>query len=137
LCALLAGAYYASPELLHDAIVRRWCANLLHLATGFKVDLFVCRGGDFDRQSLARHVDRSLSEGSRTFRVATAEDMVLRKLEWYRDGGEVSDRQWADVLGILRLRSRELDRAYLHRWAPQLGVSELLTRAEQQAQGGS
>jgi hypothetical protein len=137
LCALLAGAYYASPELLRDAIVRRSCANLLHLATGFKVDLFVCRGGDFDRQSLARHVDRSLSEGSRTFRVATAEDMVLRKLEWYRDGGEVSDRQWADVLGILRLRSRELDRAYLHRWAPQLGVSELLTRAEQQAQGGS
>lgn len=59
---------------------------------------------------------------------------MLRKLEWYRDGGEVSDRQWADVLGILRLRSTELDRAYLDRWAPQLGVSDLLARAEREAQ---
>lgn len=97
---------------------------------------FVCRGGEYDRESLARFVERSLTPGSRAFKVATAEDILLRKLEWYRDGGEVSDRQWADVLGIIRLRERDLDRAYLEHWAVRLGIDDLLARAEHAAGEG-
>jgi hypothetical protein len=133
LCAALAGQYYASAELLSEAINRRTCANLIHLASGYKIDLFVTRGGEYDRVSLLRGVDRTLAENTRPFRVATAEDTVLRKLEWYRAGDEVSERQWSDVLGILRLRRQELDRAYLTRWATHLGVADLLTRAEHEA----
>lgn len=129
LCEALAGVYYAPAELLHDAIAHRSCANLIHLTSGFKIDLFVSRGGEYDRGSLTRFVERSLEPGTREFRVATAEDTLLRKLQWYRAGAEVSDRQWSDVLGVLRLRSPELDRPYLERWAQALGVEDLLQRA--------
>jgi hypothetical protein len=54
---------------------------------------------------------------------------VLRKLEWYRRGGEISDRQWRDVLAIVALQGETLDRGTLTRWAPVLGVSDLLARS--------
>ncbi|MCZ6649321.1 MAG: hypothetical protein O7D35_01505 [Acidobacteria bacterium] len=63
--------------------------------------------------------------------------LPLQKLLWYRDGGEVSDQQWRDVLGILRVQERLIDAAYLRRSAPVLGVSDLLERALEQVQPGS
>ena len=61
--------------------------------------------------------------------VASPEDMILTKLEWFRKGGEVSDRQWRDVRGLLKLQAGELDDAYLSKWAGTLGVDDLLERA--------
>ena len=60
---------------------------------------------------------------------ASAEDTVLAKLEWYRMGGEVSDRQWRDLLGVLEVQGDRLDRAYMRRMALSLGVADLLSRA--------
>jgi hypothetical protein len=61
--------------------------------------------------------------------VKSPEDTVLRKLLWYLDGGSVSDRQWRDVVEVLRVSAAELDRAYLAAWAKRLDLSELLERA--------
>ena len=69
-------------------------------------------------------------------RVATPEDTVLHKLRWFRDGGEVSQRQWMDAVGVLEVQVDRLDREYLARWARELGVSDLLERALGEA-GGS
>lgn len=129
LCAALGAAFCAPPELPHDAIDRGSRANVLHLDTGFKVDIFVRGEGEYDRLAMARGIGRALAPGTRTFRRATAEDTLLRKLMWYRQGDEVSDRQWHDVLGVLRLRQRDLDHAYLLLWADRLGVDDLLARA--------
>lgn len=65
--------------------------------------------------------------------VASAEDVVLQKLLWYRQGGEASDRQWADVLGIAAIRP--LDRTYMFEWAERLGVRDLLERLIDEAAG--
>lgn len=129
LCASLGADYYAPAELLREAVVHASTANLIHLATGYKVDFFVCRRDEYGRGSLRRFLDRPLGPGQRSFHIATAEDIVLRKLEWYRDGGEVSDRPWSDVLGVLRARGPQLDRSYLDRWAQHLGITPLLARA--------
>jgi hypothetical protein len=60
---------------------------------------------------------------------ATAEDTLLAKLLWYRQGNEVSDRQWRDALGILRVAGQGLDGSYLSLWAGELNVADLLDRA--------
>ena len=69
-----------------------------------------------------------IRDGRKLF-VATPEDNLLRKLWWFRMGGEVSDRQWRDILGIPRISAQRLDHAYLAQWAPRLAVADLLERA--------
>jgi hypothetical protein len=70
-------------------------------------------------------------EPPRTVNVKSPEDTLLRKLVWYRRGGEISDRQWGDVLGIVRTQAERLDLSYLRDWAGVLGVADLLERALQ------
>jgi len=62
------------------------------------------------------------------FLVASPEDTVLAKLEWFRLGGETSERQWWDIVGVLKV-TEDADRTYLSRWAASLGVADLLERA--------
>ena len=122
--------FYADAEMMRHAIRQRSSFNLVHLATMFKVDLFVARERDFDRAQLARRQLHLLSEDPERYAyVASAEDTVLAKLEWYRMGGEVSDRQWRDLLGVLEVQGDRLDRAYMRRMALSLGVADLLSRA--------
>lgn len=61
--------------------------------------------------------------------MTSPEDVILSKLEWFRMGGEVSERQWRDILGVLKTREGELDLNYLHKWASELKVHDLLERA--------
>jgi hypothetical protein len=65
--------------------------------------------------------------------VASPEDTILHKLEWYRVGQEISERQWKDVLGVIRVQDKRLDREYLRKWAAMLGLDDLLTRALSEA----
>jgi hypothetical protein len=129
--AALQTDYYISAGMIHDALARRSCFNLIHLATSFKVDVFVLKGRPYDRAALARKEKRSIDVESPETQVflATPEDTVLAKLEWYRLGDEVSDRQWHDVLGVLRLQQGRLDCDYMKKWAVELRVADLLERA--------
>jgi hypothetical protein len=128
-------AYYVEPDAVRRAIATRASFNVIHLETMLKVDVFVPKGRPFDREAARRAAPHPLEEtpGARAFVIASPEDVILAKLEWYRAGGEVSERQWHDILGVLRVRGPALDFAYLERWAAELGVVDLLGRARTEA----
>ena len=130
----LASAYYVDADMIRDAIRRRASFNVVHLQTMMKVDVFVTKGGAYDRMALSRVVRKPLDESTRAYDLATAEDVVLRKLEWFRLGNEISERQWRDVIGVLQIQRDALDREYLQHWARDLGVDDLLARAFREAE---
>jgi hypothetical protein len=85
-----------------------------------KVDIFVAGGTPLDEQQLTRR--------RRVLHVHPPEDILLQKLRWYRKGGEILDRQWRDVLGIIRAQGPAFDREYLAVNAPVMGLADLLAR---------
>ncbi len=130
LIAALQNDYYASEIAAREAVRNRSCFNLLHLATSFKIDIFVSRGREFDRSVQARAITDVLggSDDVIPVRVASAEDIILIKLEWYRLGDETSKRQWNDVKLVAKLQADRLDWTYLRHWAEELAVTDLLDR---------
>jgi hypothetical protein len=125
----LRSEYYVSEASAREAVRCRSCFNLIHLATSFKVDVFVSQGREFDRSVLDRAVQDTIGETEAlSARIATAEDIILLKLEWYRLGNESSERQWSDLTSVGRLQENQLDQEYLRRWAGELGVADLLER---------
>lgn len=126
----LQDGFYVDLDVAIEAVKRRSSFNAIHLASGFKVDFFVKGTGEFDELEVERSIAVQITANPpRSAYVKTAEDTVLRKLQWYRSGGEVSERQWRDVLGVLAATGATLDREYLRRWSVDLGVTDLLDRA--------
>lgn len=115
---------------MREALRERPSFNAIHLKSLFKVDFFITRTGPFDRSEMERAVIRmDLVPGALGVRFKTAEDVLLRKLLGFREGGETSEQQWKDVLGLLAVQRGSLDEIYLDRWAVEIGVADLLKRA--------
>lgn len=127
LLTALSSDFYADEATIREAIYRRSSFNLIHYQTAFKVDIFIPKSRPFDRMQLARRM--AVVMGTEPVYLISPEDTVLAKLEWYRLGDEVSDRQWQDVIGVLTVQAEDLDLDYLRHSADQLGVRDLLERA--------
>ena len=129
--------YYVSSSAVRKAVEAEASFNVVHLTAIVKVDVFVAGSDEFDEERLRQRQRIDITEDPpASFYVDTAEHSVLRKLEWFRRGGEVSDRQWRDVVSILRIQGKNLSEERLETWAERLGVSDLLRRAEAEARGG-
>jgi len=129
LVAALRPDYYVDEGAARDAIRSGGSFNAVHMRAGVKVDFFVAGSDPFELERLRTRIAVLVREDPPvSLWFDTAEHTLLRKLEWYRRGGEVSDRQWRDVLAIVALQGEHLDRAELARWASTLGVADLLNR---------
>lgn len=134
LARLLQPAFYADAGAMRTAAASGRSFNVIHLDTMLKVDVFVARSDPFHLMQMRRRVLQATGpDGQTTFYVASPEDTILAKLQWYRDCGGMSDRQWNDVLGVLKVQGSTLDRAYLNEWARELAITDLLGRAVDEA----
>lgn len=123
--------YYADLPAIIEAIERQGSFNLIHLDSMVKIDVYVSWRSEFARSQFERRIRANLSDAASPLEVylASSEDTVLAKLDWYRQGGGVSDRQWRDVLGVLKVQAGNLDLDYLRQWAARLSLTDLLQRA--------
>lgn len=130
LVAALSSEFYADDEMMRDAIEHHSSFNFIHYETSFKVDVFIAKLRQFDQMQLQRRTSAIITKDpEQKLYVTSPEDVILSKLEWYRMGGGMSDRQWRDILGVLKMKSGNLDLDYLRHWAEELKVSDLLERA--------
>ena len=125
----LQGEFYLDEEMIAESIQRHTSFNIIHRETMFKVDVFIPQPRPFLQSQLIRSQKQTFQfETEVSAKFASPEDTILAKLEWYRLGGEVSERQWRDILGVLNLQGDRLDFQYLHNWAGRMGIQDLLRR---------
>ena len=132
----VAAEFYVAVDSARVAIRNQSSFNLVDTASALKVDLFVLGDGLLDRMQIERRVLVEVPGAPGGIWVTAAEDQVLRKLDWYRQGDRVSDRQWRDVVGILRVHHETIDRAYLTSTAHVLDLGADLEEAFRQAEVG-
>lgn len=127
--------FYAEEEMIRDAISLKSSFNLILLRTMIKVDVFVCEANAWTESEFSRkhQLDLGITGEPVLAWLPSAEDVILQKLAWYRLGGEVSERQWRDVQGVLKVQAENLDYDYLEKWAIFRNVSDLLLRAVHEA----
>jgi hypothetical protein len=118
--------FYADEEMMRSALLRGRPFHVIHLPTSFKFDIFPASTGAFQQSQMRR---RALLSGAPLgiageIPTASAEDTILAKLSWYRQGR--SEQQWKDLQGIVKVKRKTLDRDYLRQWARELQVEDLL-----------
>ncbi|MCJ7623262.1 MAG: hypothetical protein MUO76_07145 [Anaerolineaceae bacterium] len=122
--------FYVDEVMIEDAVVHQGSFNIIHRESMFKVDIFIPLQRSFEKSQFARAIRQVLIAEPRVEAlVASAEDILLAKLEWYRLGGEVSERQWRDVLGVLKIQAENLDLDYMFHFAKLLKIEDLLEHA--------
>jgi len=130
LIAALGEDWYVSEEAVAAAIESCGSFNLINLDTALKIDVFIPKRRRFEKSQFARTRMASFSETDPSrIPVCSPEDIVIAKLDWYRLGGEISERQWSDVVGVLRFGGQSLEKDVMSANADELGLEDLLEKA--------
>jgi len=132
----LQSSFYIDGEMIHAAIDNQSSFNIIHLETFIKLDIFVLKSGPYDQITMQRITTGTLAPDEADELIvnfSSPEDTILHKLSWFRLGGEQSERQWRDLIGVLKVQADSLDGDYLQQWAGQLGLSDLLESALDEA----
>jgi len=130
----LQSEFYIDEDMIKEAIERKSYFNLIYLELMFKVDIFIASNHPYIQEQFKRRGKETIIRDSeKSAYVATPEDTILSKLDWFRKGGGISDRQWMDVLGIIKVQGKQLDMDYLHDWADKLNLGDLLKKGLEEA----
>jgi hypothetical protein len=128
----LQAEFYIDEQQVRAALEHGRSFNVIHYRSSYKFDIFPLTGDRYQQTQFGRRqYERSsvFTGEPLELAVSSPEDVILSKLRWYRQGGEVSQQQWNDVLGVIAAQSDRLDSPYLREWAQYLGVADLLEQA--------
>lgn len=128
---LLCEDYFITADMINEAIKDKSSFNLIHLETMIKIDVFILKDDPYHRISLKRLKEDSIDPDKNLIKVnlSSAEDVILSKLHWYKIGNEISERQWLDILGVIKIQGDKLDKKFLLQWSEYLEVDALLKKA--------
>ena len=130
LLSRLSDQFYVDEGAVRDAIQRASSFNIIHLDTMYKIDVFICGEDPLKLEEFARAKEITIDpETGSTLVLADAADIILQKLIWYEIGNRVSERQWRDVIGVIKVSGDELDMEYLRSWAAKKNLWSLLEKA--------
>ncbi|MDX2044791.1 MAG: hypothetical protein SF097_26505 [Acidobacteriota bacterium] len=123
--------FYIDEQAVSRAVRTRASFNMIYLDKMYKVDVFIPKGDTWSKEGMQqRQLKPLLADEDSTARyISNPETTVLQKLLWFKKGGGISEKQWDDILGVLKVQSDSLDYEYLRRWASELGVADLLSKA--------
>ncbi|MCL1472618.1 hypothetical protein [Argonema antarcticum] len=125
--------FYVSENAVLEAIRYKGSFNLIDNESLGKIDIFILKDEPFNRTEFQRRQTRVVRRNpDREIVLPTPEDIILQKLIWYRMGFG-SQKQWRDILGVMKLQGEQLDKGYLNGWAQTLGLTELLVQSLQEA----
>ena len=126
--------YYLSDEAIRDALSRKGQFNIIHPASGLKIDVMIQQGTPFEQSRFKR--GRLIHPAdSYEARFAAPEDVILKKMEYYREGG--SEKRLRDIAGIMKISSGEIDERYIGEWADRLGLREIWNAMLQRLRTGT
>ena len=124
-------AYYIDEDMIKEAIFKKSSFNLIHLETTVKIDIFIHKDESFHKETIQRKVLDTLDEDDlkAEFYFSSPEDIIINKLLWYELGERISERQWTDIVGVIKVQGDSLDKDYLKNWSSKLGLIQLLNKA--------
>ncbi|HDL19450.1 MAG TPA: hypothetical protein ENH29_10380 [Bacteroidetes bacterium] len=127
----LENEYYIDEDMILDAIARKYSFNLVHYKSMVKIDVFIRKDEPFDNEIFSRKRKDILGGFEKNIECffSSPEDIIIHKLKWYRDGNKISERQWLDVIGVIKVQAKILNTAYLLKWARDLDLLKLLRKA--------
>ena len=132
LVSQLQGEFYIDERQVRAALEHGRSFNVIHYRSSYKFDIFPVTGDRYQQVQFGRRryeISSVFTGELLELAVSSPEDVILSKLRWYRQGGEVSEQQWNDVLGVIAAQRERLDLPYLGEWAQYLGVADLLEQA--------
>ena len=116
------GEYYLSEEALRHAVTQQGRCNVIHIASGLKIDVVIAADTMFNRSRFER-AKRVQPADDLEARFASAEDVILKKMDFFREGG--SEKHLRDITGILMVSGDQLDQDYIESWADQMGLETI------------
>lgn len=120
--------FYLSEDAVRDALARRSQFNIIHPRSGLKIDVMIPSRSEFNASRFAR-ARRVQAGADWDALLATPEDAIIKKLEYYREGG--SDKHLRDIAGVLKTSGSEIDLSYIERWTATLGLVEVWQNVQQ------
>jgi hypothetical protein len=123
-------AFYISEAAAHEAVLNKSQFNIIHPASGLKVDVIVPKPSPFNESRFAR-VRRLHAADDFDACFASPEDAIIKKMEYYRQGG--SEKHIRDITGVLKISQGQIDMAYVTQWAQQMGLGDLWSAIQERS----
>lgn len=125
--------YYLHADTARQALAARSMFNVIDHQSGLKADFIIRKDRPFSREEFQRRHDCPIGSPPADVALASAEDVILSKLEWAQLGD--SERQYRDAVSVAVVNQTQLDWPYLENWAVQLGVKVALQKLRSEIAG--